>query len=122
MALLLEYYRELPQPREEEKAAGGFAHVKRAIDSFRKKVAARYTEGTLQRLLTCGDAETRRATVLALGLVGMAQCFIKLRKPRPALRALRSALKINPGLEGVADTIRALEEVLGEEGKKDDKK
>jgi tetratricopeptide (TPR) repeat protein len=225
-ALLVDYYNELPQRREPEQAAGGAALVKKALDTYKRKVAARYTEGTLQRLLGVPDVEARRAAVLALGLLGtmasnralagrlrdedtvvrqlaadalwalwfrsdsrancaelqrlvrqadpakalpgmdrliqksprfaeaynqraivhfrmgeyqkaiadceatlrlnpchfgaqagMAQCFIKLRKPRPALRALRSALKINPGLDGVAETIRALEEVLGEEGK-----
>jgi tetratricopeptide (TPR) repeat protein len=49
---------------------------------------------------------------------GMAQCFMKLHKPRAALRAFRNAFRINPGLEGIEDTIRALEDVLGEEGKK----
>lgn len=230
-ALLLEYYRELPQPRDEDQGPGGVARLKKAMDTFRRRVAARYNEGTLQRLLLSPDADTRRAAAVALGLVGtmqsnasiaavlrdqdadvrraaadalwsvwfrgdsrahrdelqrlvrlhdshkalagltrlinkapgfaeaynqraivyfrngeyqkaiadcervlqmnpyhfgaqagVAQCYIKLRKPRPALRALRGALKIHPGLEGVADTIRALEEVLGEEGRKDDKK
>src|SRR5262249_39489557 len=46
---------------------------------------------------------------------GMAQCYMKLRKPRAALKAFRHAYTIHPGLEGVKETIRALEEVLGEE-------
>lgn len=49
---------------------------------------------------------------------GMAQCYMKLRKPRQALRAFRNAFRIHPGLDGVEDTIRALEEALGEEGKR----
>lgn len=53
---------------------------------------------------------------------GMAQCYMKLRKPKPALRAFRNAHRINPGLQGIEETIRALEDVLGEEGRKDDKK
>ena len=55
-------------------------------------------------------------------LSGMAQCFLKLRKPKAALKAFRQAFRINPGLEGVEETIRALEDVLGEEGRRDDKK
>src|SRR5205823_3574179 len=39
---------------------------------------------------------------------GMAQCYMKLGKPRPALKAFRHALRINPGMEGVEETIRAL--------------
>ena len=46
---------------------------------------------------------------------GMAQCFMKLKKPRAALRAFRNAFRVNPGLEGVEETIRALESALGGE-------
>ncbi len=52
---------------------------------------------------------------------GMAQCYMKLRKPRQALKVFRNAYRLHPGLEGVEQTIRALEEALGEEGRmKDD--
>jgi hypothetical protein len=47
---------------------------------------------------------------------------MQLRKHRAALKAFRAALRINPHLDGVADTVRALETALGEEGRKDDKK
>jgi tetratricopeptide (TPR) repeat protein len=52
---------------------------------------------------------------------GMAQCYLKQHKPKAALKAFRNALRLNPNLEGVEETIRTLEEVLGEEGKKEDK-
>lgn len=55
-------------------------------------------------------------------LAGMAQCYMRLRKPRAALRAFRHAFRINPGLEEVGETIRALEDALGGEGRKDDRK
>jgi tetratricopeptide (TPR) repeat protein len=47
---------------------------------------------------------------------GLGQCFIKLGKPRAALRAFRTALEINPGLEQLRDTIRSLEEALNRGG------
>jgi tetratricopeptide (TPR) repeat protein len=53
---------------------------------------------------------------------GLAQCYMKLKKPRAALKAFRCAFRMNPALEGVKETIRFLEDALGEEGKKDDKK
>jgi tetratricopeptide (TPR) repeat protein len=53
---------------------------------------------------------------------GMAQCYLQLRKHKAALKAFRHALRINPTMEGIAETIRALENALGEEGRKDDKK
>jgi len=229
-ALLVEYYGALPDAGDDDRHPSRSARLK-ALASFKKKVAARYTEGTLQRLLNSPDATTRRAAVLALGLLGsmrsnrdvadllrdddrevrllatnalwslwfragtdahnrelqrlmgladpqealegldalvkkapdfaeaynqraillfrlgeyqksvadcaavlrlnpchfgaqsgMAQSYMKLKKPRAALRAFRNALRINPGLEGVEETIRALEDVLGEEGRRDDKK
>jgi len=53
---------------------------------------------------------------------GMGQCYLHLRKHRAALKAFRVALRLNPQLESVAQAIRALENVLGEEGRRDDKK
>jgi tetratricopeptide (TPR) repeat protein len=53
---------------------------------------------------------------------GMAQCYLQLRKHKTALKAFRAVLRLNPHMEGVAETIRALENALGEEGRKDDKK
>ncbi len=53
---------------------------------------------------------------------GLGQCYLQMRKHRPALRAFRHALRINPNMDGVAETIRALENALGEEGRRDDKK
>src|SRR5438874_2294916 len=40
------------------------------IERFRQQVAARFTEGTLARLVKTGDGTSRRAGVLALGLIG----------------------------------------------------
>ena len=44
-----------------------------ALEKFQEKVRARYTEGTLQRLLDCPTVEARRAAVLALGRIGTMQ-------------------------------------------------
>ena len=40
------------------------------IESFRVNVSARYSEGTLARILHSGEVQARRASVLALGLFG----------------------------------------------------
>jgi hypothetical protein len=47
---------------------------------------------------------------------------MQMRKHRAALKAFKAALRINPHMDGVAETIRALENALGEEGRRDDKK
>ena len=49
---------------------------------------------------------------------GLAQCFMKQKKLRAALRCYRRALRINPNLENVRQAISSLEEILGEEGKR----
>lgn len=222
--VLLEFYDRLPplSPGDDEElwAAG----VQEGMREFRTAVRDRYTEGTLVRLLAADDHKTRRAAVLALGLVGtmqsnaavvkmladedplvqrfatdalwevwfrggspeqnwqlqqairqsdtnvarialdeliaqapefaeaynqraiwyfkrgeftravadcesalrlnpfhfgaaagMGQCYLKLKKPRAALRAFRQAVEINPTLEHLHDTIRTLEEALDSE-------
>jgi tetratricopeptide (TPR) repeat protein len=45
---------------------------------------------------------------------GMGRCYLRLRLPSPALKAFRTAFKINPNLDGIDDAIRDLENVVGE--------
>jgi tetratricopeptide (TPR) repeat protein len=226
-ALLVEYFNDLPQPREGDDPRAWAARLEKAVAAFKKQVAGRYTEGTLQRLLDCPDDTARRAAVLSLGLLGtmasneavarrlrdddpavrrlaadalwslwfrgdseannqelqrlmglrdgdkavaglgelikkaprfaeaynqrairhfqagdyrkavddcekvlqlnpyhygaqsgLAQAYLRLRQPKAALKAYRAAFQINPNLDGVEESIRALEQALGEEGKK----
>jgi tetratricopeptide (TPR) repeat protein len=42
----------------------------RDLERFAQQVAARYTEATLGRLIESGNLDSRRASVLALGLIG----------------------------------------------------
>jgi tetratricopeptide (TPR) repeat protein len=222
-AALVEYFLQLPVLPDGDFLGGRSAELHKHLDRFRRKVGARYTEGTLQRLLDSGCSQVRRAALLALGLQGsmlsnsavagllhdddsqvrrlaadalwniwyraegeqhkrelqrlsqlkdlgkslrglnglvekcpdfaeaynqraivhfrlgefqkavedcqsalernpfhfgaqsgLAQCLVRLKKPRTALRAFRQALKINPDLDGVAESIRELEESLGD--------
>lgn len=232
MAELLEYFRQLPERGAGEEAADWAHRFDLALADFARQTGARYTEGTLQRLLQAQTPELRRAATLALGLLGtlasnkslakmlrdrdasvrttatdalwslwlrgdrpeniaelqrlrqcgaagdsdpaellpafeallarapkfaeaynqrailyfrlgewqnaitdcekvlklnpyhfgaasgMAQCFLKQKKMRAALKAYRRAYQINPNLDGVQQTIRSLERLLGEEGKR----
>ena len=47
---------------------------------------------------------------------GLAQCFMKQKKLRAALRTYRRANRINPKLDGVRQVIDSLERMLGEKG------
>ena len=230
-ALLVEYYQRMPTRRAKDDAETWRKRQEEGRQRFLQLAQARYTEGTLLRLLASADARARRAALLALGKIGsmeanesvaarlqdedaearqlaadalwglwfradsdennqelqrlvrlrdrqkalagldqlvekapgfaeaynqravlffrlkqydrsiadcektlqlnphhfgahagMAQCYMQLRKHKAALKAFRTALRLNPNLDGVAETIRALENALGEEGRKDDKK
>jgi tetratricopeptide (TPR) repeat protein len=50
-------------------------------------------------------------------LAGIGQCYLRMRQPEDALKALQAALRIHPRLDGVAATIRALESALDNEGR-----
>lgn len=45
---------------------------------------------------------------------GLGQCLMRLKRPRAALRAFQTALEINPELDDIAESVRTLEEKLGE--------
>jgi tetratricopeptide (TPR) repeat protein len=49
---------------------------------------------------------------------GMAQCYMKQKKFRAALRTYRRTYRINPNMDGISQVIQSLEQMLGEEGKK----
>jgi tetratricopeptide (TPR) repeat protein len=226
-ALLVEFYQQLPERREKEGNEEWKRRLRAATTAYKKQAAGRYTEGTLARLLDSHDAQTRRAAVLALGLLGtmasneavagrlhdedfevrqlaadalwklwfrgdseinnldlqrlartrdrqkaaagldrliakaprfaeaynqrailafsmkqyersiidcekalelnpyhfgaqagIGQCYLQLRRHKSALKAFRQALRINPNLDAIAETVRAIEASLGEDGSK----
>jgi tetratricopeptide (TPR) repeat protein len=69
-ALLVRYYQDLPERRLGEKDVPWALRLQKGLNSFKKKVAARYSEAALRQLLGSHHAETRRAAVIALGLTG----------------------------------------------------
>jgi tetratricopeptide (TPR) repeat protein len=47
---------------------------------------------------------------------GLGQCYLKLKKPRAALRAFRQALELNPDMSHLRDAVQALQDALGGDG------
>jgi tetratricopeptide (TPR) repeat protein len=92
--LLVTYFDRLPplNPGDDEElwAAGAGPHVQR----FKDEVRGKYTEGTLSRLLSAADVRTRRASALALGLIGTMGCnqplAARLRDDDPLVQRLAS--------------------------------
>ncbi len=70
--LLVEFYLQLPQPRSGDDPDLWAAGLSDAMRHFRDEVTAKYTDGTLLRLLRADDVRARRAAALALGLIGEA--------------------------------------------------
>lgn len=229
--LLLQYYQLLPGSRADGADADNTKLYRKGLGRFKRAVAARYSEATLQRLLRWQSADVRQAAVLALGLLGsmkinanlagslhdedptvrrlasealwsvwfradapennaelqrivllrldevgpeviladfqallrkaprfaevynqrgilqfrcgcypravadceralrlnpyhfgaasgLGQCFMKQKKLRAALRSFRRALRINPNLDGVRQSVASIERLLDEEGKR----
>lgn len=111
---------------DRDKALAGFdALIARAPDfaeAYNQRAILHYRQGRHDRsLLDC--ERVIRLNPLHFGAqAGMGHCYLHLRKHRAALKAFRAALRIHPRLEGIADTVRTLENALGEEGRRDDKK
>lgn len=71
MSLLTDAYLRIPQPELADDTELLAVAAEQALREFRQLVRARYTEGTLGRLLRSGDSPVaRRAAALALGMVG----------------------------------------------------
>jgi tetratricopeptide (TPR) repeat protein len=68
--LILQYYQLLPEHRFEEEPADWPRQFRKALAKFKRSVAARYYESTLERMLHAPSADVRQAAILALGLLG----------------------------------------------------
>ncbi len=91
-ALLLEYYRLLPERRERENSRAWAARLEEGLKQFWSNVSGRYHEGTLQRLADNPSPQIRRAALLALHHLGtMASCeaiTARLRDENPQVRQM----------------------------------
>jgi Tfp pilus assembly protein PilF len=90
----------------------------RYAEAYNQRAIVYFRNGEYQRSIADCEAVLKLNPFHFGAQAGMAQCYMKLRKPKPALKAFRNALRINPDLEGVEAMIRTLEDALGEEGKR----
>jgi tetratricopeptide (TPR) repeat protein len=84
------------------------AHNQRAIIHYR-------LGDFLKSVQDCQDALRLNGYHFAAA-AGMGQAFLRINKPRSALRAFQQAIDMNPSIENVRDTIRGLEAALDESG------
>jgi len=116
----------LQRMRDREKALAGFELlIQRApgfAEAYNQRAVLEFRMKQYERSIADCEKALQMNPYHFGAQAGIAQCFLQLRKHKAALKAFRAALRINPYMEGVAETIRALENALGEEGRKDDKK
>jgi tetratricopeptide (TPR) repeat protein len=116
----------LARTRDRERALAGLDQlIKRApvfAEAFNQRAIVGFSLKQYERSITDCEKALQLNPYHFGAQAGMAQSFLQMRKHKAALKGFRAALRINPHLDGVADTIRALETALGEEGRKDDKK
>lgn len=93
------------------------AKAPRFAEAYNQRAILFFRTGDYQRSIADCEVVLKLNPFHFGAQAGMAQCYMKLRKPRPALRAFRNALRIHPDLEGVEATIRALEDALGGDGR-----
>jgi tetratricopeptide (TPR) repeat protein len=112
-----ELQRLLQQPDLRAKLAGLDRLVRRASDfaeAFNQRAILYYRLGKFRKAIADCERVMRLNPHHFGAAAGMAQCYLKLNKPRAALRSFRVALAINPNLDDVEETIKAIEDVLGE--------
>ncbi len=112
-----ELQRLLQQSDLRAKLAGLDRLVRRASDfaeAFNQRAILYYRLGKFRKAIADCERVMRLNPHHFGAAAGMAQCYLKLNKPRAALRSFRVALAINPNLDDVEETIKAIEDVLGE--------
>jgi tetratricopeptide (TPR) repeat protein len=113
----VELQRLLRQSDIRAKLAGLDSLVRRASDfaeAYNQRAILYYRLGKFRKAIADCEKVIRLNPHHFGAAAGMAQCYLKLNKPRAALRSFRVALAINPNLDDVEETIKAIEEVLGD--------
>lgn len=87
-------------------------------EAFNQRAILYYRWGQYRRSITDCERTIKLNPYHFGAMSGMAQCFLQLKKPVEALRAFRHAQRINPSLDGIQESIRALEQYLREERRK----
>lgn len=88
----------------------------RFAEAYNQRAIVYYRLGDLARAIDDCEKVLRFNPYHFGAASGLAQCFMKQKKLRAALRSYRRANRINPHLDGVKQVIDSLERMLGEKG------
>jgi tetratricopeptide (TPR) repeat protein len=115
-----ELYR-LVRLRDSEKALAGLSELivraPRFAEAYNQRAILYFRLEQYDRAAADCEAALRLNPHHFGAQAGLGGCYLRLRKNRAALKAFRTALRINPHLESIAETVRALENSLGEDGR-----
>jgi tetratricopeptide (TPR) repeat protein len=104
---------------------GDFAQTLAALDdlireapefaeAYNQRAILFYRRGEFARSVDDCKTTLRMNPFHYAAAAGMGQCYLKLNKPRKALRAFKQALEVNPALNDLRDAVRALRDALNE--------
>jgi tetratricopeptide (TPR) repeat protein len=112
----------LSRTRDRHKAAAGLdrliAKAPRFAEAYNQRAILAFSQKQYERsILDCQKALQLNPYHFG-AQAGIGQCYLQMRRHKAALKAFRHALRINPNLDGIAETVRAIEASLGEDGSK----
>lgn len=84
-------------------------------EAFNQRALLYYRRGEYARSVSDCENVLRLNPVHFAAASGMGQCFLRMKKPKAALRAFRQALAINPDLDSVREAVTALKAAFGDE-------
>lgn len=104
---------------------GDFAQTMAALDdlireapefaeAYNQRAILYYRRGEFSRSASDCKAALRLNPFHFGASAGMGQCFLKMNKPRAALRAFRQALDLNPAMTDLREAVQALRQALGD--------
>ena len=97
--------------------AGYEALIKKAprfAEAFNQRAILHFRLGDMNRAIADCTMVMRLNPFHFGAASGLAQCYMKQKRLRAALRSYRRAFRINPNMDGVGEVIESLEKMLGE--------
>ncbi|MGL6075383.1 MAG: tetratricopeptide repeat protein [Fimbriiglobus sp.] len=85
-------------------------------EAFNQRGIIHYRRGDFHKSVQDCQSALRLNAYHFAAAAGMGQSYLRLNKPRSALRAFQQAIDMNPSIENVRDTVRGLEAALDESG------
>lgn len=81
-------------------------------EAYNQRAIVHYRRGEFGKGVSDCEAVLRLNPFHFGAAAGMGQCFVRMNKPRAAVRAFQLALDINPELDDLRETISALKRVI----------